>query len=66
MLAYQHGQKPMLLLTLRVKTKLKFSVPRAGREIPSIFCSTHGPISVSVVVPAAIDVHGQASLMFGR
>src|SRR5271165_115554 len=56
----------MLLETLWVKTKLKFSVPRAGREIPSIFCSTHGPTLVSVVVPAAIDCHGHPNLMLGR
>src|ERR1700721_2016288 len=55
----------MLLLTLWVNTKLKFSVPRAGCEMPSIFCSTNGPSSVSVVVPEVIDVHGQASLRAG-
>ena len=57
---------PMLLDTLCVKVKLKFSVPRAGREMPWIFCSTHGPTSVSVVVPALTDCHGQASLTCGR
>jgi hypothetical protein len=31
---YQQGQMPILLETLCVKVKLKFSVPRAGREIP--------------------------------
>jgi hypothetical protein len=50
---------------LWVKVKLKFSEPSAGREIPWIFCSTHGPSGVSVVVPAVTDVHGQASLMCG-
>jgi hypothetical protein len=64
--AYQQGQMPMLLDTLWVKVKLKFSVPRAGLEIPSIFCSTHGPTSVSVAVPALIDCHGQDSLTCGR
>ena len=37
----------------------------AGREMPSIFCSTHGPTSVSVVVPT-MDCHGHANLMLGR
>ena len=46
----------MFLLTLWVNTKLKFSVPRAGRDIPSIFCRTQGPTSVSVVVPAGAVV----------
>ena len=64
--AYQQGQMPMLFETLCVKVKLKFSVPRAGREIPSIFCSTQGPMSVSVVVPLLTDCHGQASLTCGR
>jgi hypothetical protein len=44
---YQQGQMPMPLDTLCVKVKLKFSVPRAGREIPWIFCSTQGPTLVS-------------------
>ena len=65
-LEYQHGQMPMLLETLCVKVKLKFSVPKAGLEIPSIFCSTQGPMLVSVVVPALIACHGQASLICGR
>src|SRR5580704_3590153 len=56
----------MFLDTLRVNTKLKFACPRAGLEIPSIFCSTHGPRSVLVVVPALIVCHGQASLILGR
>ena len=64
-LEYQHGQMPMFFETLWVKVKLKFSVPRAGREMPSIFCSTQGPTSVSVVVPALIVCHGQASLIWG-
>src|SRR5215468_1097085 len=34
--------------------------------MPSIFCSTHGPRLVLVVVPALIVCHGQANLMFGR
>jgi hypothetical protein len=65
-LEYQHGQKPMLLSTLCVKTKLKFSVPRAGLEMPSMFCSTHGPTETSVVEPALIDCHGHANVMCGR
>src|SRR5260370_29183666 len=56
----------MLLETLRVKKKLKFGWPRAGLEIPSIFCSTHGPRSALVVVPALIVCHGQAKLILGR
>ena len=64
--AYQQGQMPMLLDPLCVKVKLKFSVPRAGREIPWIFCSTQGPTLVSVVVPAVTDCHGQPNLTCGR
>src|SRR5579875_2896208 len=56
----------MFLETLWVKTNVKFAVPRAGLETPSIFCSTHGPRSVSVVVPALIACHGQANLTCGR
>jgi hypothetical protein len=56
---------PRLFETLWVKVKLKFSVPRAGLEMPSIFCSTHGPTSVSVVVPALIACHGQANVICG-
>ena len=63
---YQHGHRPMFLDTVCVKTKLKFSVPRAGREIPSIFCSTSGPTRVFVVVPALIDCQGQPNLRCGR
>src|SRR5579875_1949514 len=55
----------MLLDTLWVNTKLKVTVPSAGREMPSIFCSTHGPTLVLVVV-AAPCCHGQASLICGR
>ena len=33
-----------------MNVKLKFSVPSAGREMPSIFCSTQGPTLTSVVV----------------
>src|SRR5215468_6539117 len=56
----------MFLETLWVKTKLKLAWPRAGLEIPSIFCSTHGPRSALVVVPAVIVCQGQAKLMLGR
>ena len=65
-LEYQHGHMPMFFETLCVKVKLKFSVPRAGLEMPSIFCSTQGPMLVSVVVPALTACHGQASLICGR
>src|ERR1022692_2558381 len=66
-MAYQHGQGPMFLDTLWVKKKVKFAWPRAGLEIPSIFCSTHGPRSVlAVVAPALIVCHGHANLMLGR
>ena len=65
-LEYQHGHKPMFLETLWVNVKLKLSVPKAGLEMPSIFCSTQGPTGVSVVVPAVTDCHGQASLTCGR
>ena len=66
MLAYQHGSGPMLLDTLWVKKKLKFALPRAGREIPSMRCRTHGPRSVLVVVVTLIVCHGQANRMLGR
>src|SRR5215813_4998641 len=56
----------MFLDTRWVNRKLKFALPSAGLEIPSIFCSTHGPRSVSVVAPAAIVCHGQANLTLGR
>ncbi len=56
----------MLFDTLWVKLKLKFSVPSAGLEIPSIFCSTHGPRSMLVVVPALIDCNGHESRTWGR
>ena len=59
MLAYQHGHGPILLETLCVKKKLKFAWPRAGLEIPSIFCSTQGPRSVLVALLALIVCHGQ-------
>src|SRR5579864_377375 len=65
-LEYQHGQKPMLLFTLCVKVKVKFSVPSAGLEIPSMLCSTHGPTATSVVEPELIDCQGQPNLMLGR
>src|SRR5215472_4180253 len=56
----------MFLETVCVNRKLKFSVPRAGREIPWIFCSTRGPTMVFVVVPDEMDCHGQPNLMSGR
>src|SRR6516162_4488824 len=56
----------MLFETLCVKTKLKCSVPRAGREMPSIFCSTSGPTMVLELLPEVIDCHGQPNLMLGR
>src|SRR6266571_7984236 len=58
----------MFLETLRVKKKLKFAWPRAGLEIPSIFCSTHGPRSVLVVAvaPARIVCQGQPNLTLGK
>ena len=59
---YQHGTKPMFLVTLRVKVKSKLAVPSAGLSIPSIFRSTSGPTSVLVVV----DDHGQPKLTCGR
>ena len=59
---YQHGRKPMFLVTVRVKVKSKFAVPSAGLSIPSIFCSTIGPTSVFVVV----EDHGQPKLTCGR
>src|SRR5690349_20806770 len=34
--------------------------------MPSIFCKTHGPRFVLVVVPALIVCHGQANLTCGR
>src|ERR1700689_4474328 len=57
---------PMFFVTLWVKVKLKLAVPRAGLEMPSIFCSTHGPRSMLEVVPALIDCHGHESLTWGR
>ena len=56
----------MFLDTLCVNTKVKLAWPSAGREMPSIFCSTHGPRSVFVVVPAVMTCHGQANLTVGR
>src|SRR6516225_8556300 len=56
----------MFLETVCVNRKLKFSVPRAGREIPSIFCSTKGPTMVFVLVPDEMDCHGQPNLTSGR
>src|SRR5450755_4598159 len=56
----------MFLDTLRVKTKLKFSVPSAGLEMPSIFCRTHGPICAVVVLPAVIVCQGHANRTCGR
>ena len=56
----------MLFDTLWVKTKLKFSVPSAGLEMPSIFCSTQGPSWALELVPALIVCHGQASRIRGR
>src|SRR5262249_36455880 len=44
----------------------KVTRPSAGLEIPSIFCSTQGPRSVLVVVPAVMVCQGQANLMCGR
>ena len=68
MLAYQHGHGPMFLDTLWVNTKVKFAWPSAGLEIPSIFCSTHGPRSVLVVAGATawIACHGQPNFTLGR
>ena len=57
---------PMSLDTLRVNTKLKLAWPSAGREIPSIFCSTHGPRLVVVVEPAVIPDHGQPNRTLGN
>src|SRR6516162_6646766 len=34
--------------------------------MPSIFCSTHGPRFVSVVVPALIVCHGHENFTLGR
>ena len=65
-LAYQHGQGPMLLVTLWVNVNVKFACPSAGREMPSIFCSTHGPRSTLGVEPALMVCQGQAKLMCGR
>src|ERR1700722_1465537 len=59
---YQHGRKPMFLVTLRVKTKSKLALPSAGLSIPSIFCRTSGPTSVLVVV----DDHGHPNETCGR
>src|SRR6185369_7511594 len=56
----------MLLETLRVNTKLKFTRPRAGLEMPSIFCRTHGPTGVVVVEFDVTDCHGQPNLIDGR
>ena len=56
----------MFLDTLWVKTKLKFSVPSAGLEMPSIFCRTHGPICALVVLPAVIVCQGHANRTCGR
>ena len=64
-LEYQHGQMPMFFETLWVNVKLKFSVPSAGREMPSIFCSTQGPTLTLVVVPAVTDCHGQPNATCG-
>src|ERR1041385_3195803 len=56
----------MSLETFRVNTKLKFTRPSAGLEIPSIFCSTHGPTGVVVVEFDVTDCHGQPNLIDGR
>src|SRR5215831_8880463 len=56
----------MFFETLRVNTKLKFTRPSAGLEMPSIFCRTHGPTGVVVVEFDADDCHGQANLIDGR
>src|SRR5450755_2313490 len=56
----------MFFDTLWVKTKLKFSVPSAGLEMPSIFCSTQGPSWALELVAALIVCHGQASRTCGR
>src|ERR1044071_5463550 len=56
----------MLLDTFRVNAKLKFTRPSAGFEIPSIFCSTHGPTGVVVVDVDATDCHGHPNLIDGR
>src|ERR1700760_240982 len=57
----------MFFDTLWVNTKLKLSVPSAGLEMPSIFCSTQGPTATLVLElldPAAC--HGQPTGMWGR
>src|ERR1700686_601363 len=56
----------MFLETLWVNRKLKLASPRAGLEIPSIFCRIHGPRSVLEVVPALTVCHGQPNRTVGR
>src|ERR1700691_4930833 len=59
----------MFLDTLWVNRKLKLTWPRAGLEIPSIFCSTHGPRSTLGVVVwgrAEAVCQGQPNLTLGR
>src|SRR5258708_663967 len=58
----------MLLLTLWVNVNVKFAWPSAGREMPSIFCSTHGPRSVLVVTVLTTGVpdHGHSNRICGR
>src|SRR6202050_4626520 len=59
----------MFLDTLCVNRKSKLTRPSAGLEIPSIFCSPHGPRSVFVVVVWTTLVaacQGQPNLMLGR
>src|SRR6202012_640225 len=57
----------MFFDTLCVNTKLKLSVPSAGLEMPSIFCSTQGPTATLVVeLPEPADRQGQPKLICGR